>query len=184
MKRLTESEYHATFSIPMLRVSDGADPPFDFWGYFDQIPADDFENHDCSDGSITYIWRDSTSCFEHILVNSKTENVFMVLILDIRAANVLGHRLLSLNREYGIDGRSDSAKAQTAIVCGQLGKTEFSKLPHWIQRKIQELKMLNPEQWIQRRIAALDNRSVAELAITPEGEQMVRECFSRVLGRF
>jgi len=38
MKRLSEAEFKATFSEPMTRAPADAEPPFDFWGYFDAIP--------------------------------------------------------------------------------------------------------------------------------------------------
>ena len=31
------------------------------------------------------------------------KNAFMVIVLDVANSRVLGHRLLNLNREYGID---------------------------------------------------------------------------------
>lgn len=84
----------------MRRVVDEA-PPLDFWPYFDTIPASDFRGHDCSAGEVEYVWREPTGRFEHVLVKSKTPNVFMVIVLDIRNGTVFGHHLLDLNREYG-----------------------------------------------------------------------------------
>jgi len=40
--------------------------------------------------------------FDHVLVNSEDRNVFMVVVLDREAGKVHGHRLLDLNREYGL----------------------------------------------------------------------------------
>jgi hypothetical protein len=103
MKQLTEPEFKATFSEPMTQAARDAEPPFDFWEYFNAIPAADFEGHDCSAGSVTYVWTDSTGRFQHVLVNSENKNVFMVLVLDLHGRKVHGHRLLSLNQEYGLE---------------------------------------------------------------------------------
>lgn len=70
---------------------------------------------------------------------------------------------------------------------GELEKTAFSKLPNWVQAKIKELGPTKPEEyegWIQRKIPALGNRSVVETINSSDGEQALKEYFSRVMGRF
>jgi len=102
MKQLSEAEYLATMAEPMKRLASEAGAPFEFRDYFDAIPQPDFEGHDCSSGSVTYVWEHPTCSYQHVLVDSEDKNVFMVLVLDIVARDVLGHRLLDLNREYGL----------------------------------------------------------------------------------
>ena len=38
-----------------------------------------------------------------MLVTTTTKNVFLVVIVDLRADRVFGHYLLDLNEEYGLD---------------------------------------------------------------------------------
>jgi len=102
MPKLTEGEYKSKFSEPMKRLGQDEEPLFDFWPYFDFIPKEDYEGFDCSEGSVSYVWRDSTDSFDHVLINSDDKNVFMVLILDLKKKVFVGHRLLNLNKEYGI----------------------------------------------------------------------------------
>lgn len=87
----------------MRRLEADTDAPFDFWEYFESIPSSDFQRHDCSAGSVSYVWEHPRGLYQHVLVNSDDENVFMVLVLDITNKHVLGHRLLNLKREYGIE---------------------------------------------------------------------------------
>lgn len=103
MPLLSEAEYHATMATPMRRVDSDAEPPFDFWAYFEQIPLQDFEGHDCSEGAVDYAWIDPTGRFQHALVKSEDKNTHMVLVLDLASKSVHGHRLLDLNREYGLN---------------------------------------------------------------------------------
>lgn len=105
MNKLSEAEYLATMAEPMTRLPSTARAPFLFWDYFDAIPSEDFEGHDCSEGRVNYVWQDPSKSFLHVLVDSDDKNVFMVLVLDIPNGRVLGHRLLDLNREYGLDRR-------------------------------------------------------------------------------
>jgi hypothetical protein len=100
MALLNREQYLATFGEMRSRVPTEDIPPFDFWPYFDAIPARDFEEHDCSDGEVDYAW--STGRYQHVLVNSEDKNVFMVLVLDVEKRKVYGHRLLDLNKEYGL----------------------------------------------------------------------------------
>lgn len=102
MKRLSEGEYLATMAVPMKRLPQDADAPFAFWDYFDSIPSADFEGHDCSAGTVTYVWQHPIGRYQHVLVDSEDQDVFMVLVLDLAGHRVVGHRLLDLNREYGL----------------------------------------------------------------------------------
>jgi hypothetical protein len=40
--------------------------------------------------------------YEHVLISSEDRNVFMAIVLDREAGAVRGHRLLDLDREYGL----------------------------------------------------------------------------------
>jgi hypothetical protein len=102
MPLLTPEQFQATFGEPGHRVGADEPPPFDFWPYFDSIPLSDFEGHDCSASRVEYAWRMPPGPFVHVLVSSEDRNVFMVLVLDSQAGVVYGHRLLDLNREYGL----------------------------------------------------------------------------------
>ena len=102
MPLLSEQQFKATFAEPMERLCNEVQPPFDFWPYFETIPAKDFRGLDCSDGAVDCVYRDTTGRYQHVLVNSDDENVFMVVVLDTSQGAVLGHRLLDLNKEYGL----------------------------------------------------------------------------------
>jgi hypothetical protein len=102
MALLSEQEFQATFAAPMTRVEENRAPPFDFWPYFDQIPAADFAGHDCSSGSVNQVYRHPSGRFEHVLVDSETRDIFMVLVLDRVRNVVVGHRLLDLPALYGL----------------------------------------------------------------------------------
>jgi len=104
--QLSEEEFFATMEEPMRRLSQGAEIPFDFWNYFEAIPLADFAGVDCSAGVVTYVWEHPDGNFQHVLVDSEQKNVFMVLVLDLTSRSVLGHRLLNIGREYGIDPSS------------------------------------------------------------------------------
>ena len=104
MNRLSESDFQATLAAPMERVRGKVAPPFDFWPYFDAIPVEDFEGYDCSAGQVTYVYQHPGGRYEHVLVDAADRDVFMVLVLDRQAREVIGHRLLNLPVLYGLTG--------------------------------------------------------------------------------
>ncbi|MFC4149551.1 hypothetical protein ACFO0M_25165 [Micromonospora mangrovi] len=99
---LTEDEYKATMGPDPVRVGTDQEPPFDFWPYVDSVPEDDLDGHDFSEGRVPYVWQMPDGVHQHVLVECETPNVFLVLVLDLRAGSVLGHHLLDLNRLYGL----------------------------------------------------------------------------------
>ena len=98
---LSQSQFDETFAAPMRLLPKDADPPFDFWSYFDTISAIDFSGHQFS-GSVTYVYEHPSGAFQHVLVNSEEKNTFLAIVLDVRAKKVVGHRLLDLNAMYGL----------------------------------------------------------------------------------
>jgi hypothetical protein len=104
MNLLDETTYKATFRDPMRRVGEDEEPSFDFWAYFETIPVVDFAGYDCSEGQVDWVWRTTDGCYEHVLINTRDDaDVFMVLVLDLQAGSVFGHRILNLKKEYGIE---------------------------------------------------------------------------------
>jgi hypothetical protein len=99
--KLSEAEFKATAGKPMRRLGPEAQPPVDFWPYFESIPPEDFEGHDCSAGSVTYVWEHPEGSFQHVLIDSEDKKVFMALVLNVRERQVLGHHLMDLGRAAG-----------------------------------------------------------------------------------
>ena len=92
-----------TFAKKMLPVTVEKNAPFPFWPYFDQIPKEDFQGYDCSEGNVRYVWRGDDQRFEHICIDTKEdEDVFMVIVLDLSRKEVAGHHLIDLKSEYGL----------------------------------------------------------------------------------
>jgi hypothetical protein len=103
VRLLTADEYRATMGSQPRAVGQDDAPPFDFWPYFADIPVEDFGGHDFSAGEVTNAWITQVGSFEHVLIRCDTPNVFLVLVLDLRATTVMGHHLLDLNELYGLD---------------------------------------------------------------------------------
>lgn len=99
MKKLTQDEFEATISEP--ENLEKGEPVFDFWKYVKKIPAGDYEGHDCSEGDVYKVYRMKGNNIEHVLIYSKTENVFMAIVNDLEEKAVVGHCLLDFGKIYG-----------------------------------------------------------------------------------
>ena len=103
MTLLNRDQYLKTLSEPMTELASDAEPPFDFWDYFEAIPPEDFGGFDCSEGLVNIVYVSGDARYQHVLVNATMPNVFMVLVLDVAARQVAGHHLLNLIQAYGLD---------------------------------------------------------------------------------
>lgn len=101
MRVLTEAEYLATMDEPQA-ADLTADAPFDFWVYVDAMPqAVEGYVFDRVEVSASFTMR--SGLWQHVLLATDMPNVFVVLVLDLDARVVAGHRLLDLNRLYGVE---------------------------------------------------------------------------------
>jgi hypothetical protein len=48
------------------------------------------------------VYRDDTLSFDHVLLPTNNENIFIVIVIDLRGAAILGHYRLDLAEEYGL----------------------------------------------------------------------------------
>ncbi|MEM7164266.1 MAG: hypothetical protein AAF581_02310 [Planctomycetota bacterium] len=96
MKRLTRGEFDATFTNPMRPLGAGTQAPFDYWGYFDEIPLGDFRGVDCRGRRVSNVYQTSGQRYQHVLIESNRESTFMVLVLTVPEKVVYGHHLLEV----------------------------------------------------------------------------------------
>ena len=103
MNKLNYPDFKSTFGEKMIQLEFDKTPEINFWPYVEQIPNEDFEGYDCSEGNVQWIYRSDDGSFEHVLIDSKEDkDVFMAIILNIKEQSVLGHFLLDLKTEYGL----------------------------------------------------------------------------------
>lgn len=104
---LTDSEFHQTFSPRMLDITGredvvSEDGVLDIMPYFGSIPVADFGVHKRYEDIVDRVYRTSDSRFDHVLFMTHTQNVFMVVVVDLVGDRVFGHHLLDLNAKYGL----------------------------------------------------------------------------------
>lgn len=85
----------------MRDITAEAERLVDIWPYVDQVESDDLGGADFFD--VETVYRDGSERFDHVLVTTQRQNVYLVVVVDRHGAIVHGHHLLDLNSEYGLD---------------------------------------------------------------------------------
>ena len=100
-KLLDATEFKSTFAEPMRDVLATATNVIDIWPYVAAIPRSELFGNEIVDGCVEHVYRNGTATFDHVLVLTRTKNVFVAIVVDVAKDTILGHHLLDLNHEYG-----------------------------------------------------------------------------------
>jgi hypothetical protein len=110
-KLLTDNEFQQTFSPSMQDITgreEVEDGVLDVAPYYGTIPTGDFGSHQPHEDFVDRVYRTSDNRFDHVLFMTRTQNVFMVVVVDLPNGQILGHHLLDLNSKYGLDAQNNS----------------------------------------------------------------------------
>jgi hypothetical protein len=98
---LDETIFHSYFIEPMLDVTESAEPKLDIWPYAQAIPIADLEGHEIWEDFVEYVYRTENNHYEHILVCTKTSDVYLVIVIDNKQNIIIGHRLMNFKKLFG-----------------------------------------------------------------------------------
>lgn len=86
----------------MQDVTDSATDVLNIWPYVDSVPAADLEGYSIYEDFVEQVYRSRDGRFDHVLVMTRTKNVYLVVIVDLGRESIFGHYLLNLNEKYGM----------------------------------------------------------------------------------
>ena len=100
MRELTKQEYEATYSPPMVEVTNAAEEIVDLWAYADPIIEEKY--HSCPDWEwrVMYIYESRDGAYQHILIPVPQNNAYMSVVVDKPQLRIVGHYLLDLEQIY------------------------------------------------------------------------------------
>lgn len=98
---LSEKEFRACWAMPMDDVLATAAAPVDIGPYVDSL--DRAEQGVAAFGEVRHVYRDGLARFDHVLLETDRPNVFLAVIVNLERSEILGHHMLDLNVEYGLD---------------------------------------------------------------------------------
>ena len=104
---LSETEFKKTFADRMTNVTELEDTVspegvLDVIPYVDSVPESDLDSHSLYEHFVESVYRSSDNRFDHVLFMTMTKNVYLVIVVDLAEDRIKGHRLLDLNKEYGV----------------------------------------------------------------------------------
>lgn len=99
---LSAEEFAACFAEPMRNVIGEGDASVDIWPYVDALDLHELGVPGLND--VHYVYRDAREWFDQVLIGTQRFNALLVIVIDRRAASIVGHRVLDLNKEYGVSG--------------------------------------------------------------------------------
>ena len=103
MPQLTREQYLATLGEHPTPVAWGATSPLDFWAYVDDIPTTELGGNEFSSGEVSRAWETVQGTWQHVLIAGTEPNIHLVIVLALAPPAVVGHYVLDLNEEYGLD---------------------------------------------------------------------------------
>ena len=99
---LPYDDFKATFSSPMRDVLNDATDVIDIWPYVSAVPESDLCGHTIYDQFVEHVYRTPDDKYDHVMVMTRTKNVYLVVVVNLLEDSILGHHLLDLNKEYGL----------------------------------------------------------------------------------
>ena len=100
-RQLTRQEFLAFFEAPMSDVTSFQEPAADIWPYVELIDPGGIGLRAIHD--VEHVWR--ADRHDHVLIGTDRADVFLAIVVDRTERQVMGHRLLDLPSEYGIEER-------------------------------------------------------------------------------
>lgn len=98
---LTEKEFKETMADKMVDVTTTAEPTVDIWSYVKQLTIDkEVSTYVYENQLVEMVSRNSRGTFDHVLLPTDKQNVFVVIIVDLKKEKIKGHFRLDLNKEY------------------------------------------------------------------------------------
>jgi hypothetical protein len=100
----TRDQYLGSFVPPMAILPDAVPAPCDIEPY---VRAIDLKSIGVNNlGGISHIYVDGQQITHHVLVQTDLRDAFLVVIVGVKESAVIGHYLLDLLSEYGIESSS------------------------------------------------------------------------------
>jgi hypothetical protein len=97
VKLLTEEEYLATMSDEMVDATESAEAAVDVWPYVQVLVAEGVVQEDVYEEKLVEIvYRDEEEYYDHVLLPTEDENIFIAIVVDLEEAEIYGHYILNL----------------------------------------------------------------------------------------
>ena len=102
-RELSYQEYKSTFGESMTDISNEPLDSIDIWSYATHLLKIGLINEVVvEDKVIAYAYCNSFYTFSHILLSVGIEDVFMIIVVNLKTKSIEGHYRLNLKKDYGL----------------------------------------------------------------------------------
>jgi hypothetical protein len=99
---LTPEEFILTMSEEMEDVTETAEPVVDISPYVSELIAENLIlPNTLEEELIEIIYRNEEETFDHVLLPTDDEEIFIALVIDLENERIVGHYRMDLNEEPG-----------------------------------------------------------------------------------
>jgi hypothetical protein len=102
LRKLSDSEFQATFESPMRNVTASAPALVDIWPYANTVLSEEFRDHESDDWDVQHVYENSSCTYHHVLINTDVANAFLVIVIEVDSKSIFGHHFLNLNTKYDL----------------------------------------------------------------------------------
>jgi hypothetical protein len=99
-RELTKEQYEATFSPPMINVTETAEEIVPLWDYLDPVIEELFHSCTAWDWRVMFIYESRDGHYQHLNVPVPQDNTYLSVVVDKRGKQILGHYMLDLGALY------------------------------------------------------------------------------------
>jgi hypothetical protein len=101
---LTYDEFKSTFTEKMNDVTGSAIPILDIWPYIKQLTKEKVVlDYVFKKELVEKVYRNDNNTYDQVLLPTEYQNIFIVIIVDLKQKNIKGHYRLDMKKEYGLD---------------------------------------------------------------------------------
>ena len=91
-QELTEEAFRSTFGNAMLDVTESIESTVDIWEYVGELYVDEVvSEYVVANELVEKVYRNDSSTFDHVLLPTENQNVYLVIVVDLINETVFGH---------------------------------------------------------------------------------------------
>ena len=103
LRELSKQEYLSTMGKKMIDITNKEVVIVDICEYTDELnKCGLLQEYAYNNGLIESVYVNDSNTYHHVLFFGKEENTYIVVIVDVKECNILGHYLLNISDEYSL----------------------------------------------------------------------------------
>jgi len=102
-KELSKIDFLSTLSPKMADVTEKAEPTVDIWPFVKELAYEGIvEQYVYDNNLVEKVYRNQLNWCDQVLLPTRTENSFVIILVDLEQKLIMGYYRLNLNSEYGL----------------------------------------------------------------------------------